>query len=93
MAGICLIRLRDLRPGGAPTGLGLRTENAAHRVAVESDYPGRHHRATLTVSDSREPAEDAGTLAVAFTSRDAELDSALLMREVPVTWSAVGPPG
>jgi len=37
MAGICLIRLRELRPAGLPRRLGLTTENAAHRVAVEWD--------------------------------------------------------
>ena len=40
MAGICLIRLGDLRPLGLPAWGGLRTENAAHRVAVEWDGPG-----------------------------------------------------
>lgn len=37
VAGICLIRLGDLRPEGVPHSLGLTTENAAHRVAVEWD--------------------------------------------------------
>ena len=42
MAGICLIGLGDLRPGGVPAVLGLRTENAAHRIAVEwNDETGR----------------------------------------------------
>ena len=35
MAGICLIGLGDLRPRGIPSFLGLQTENAAHRIAVE----------------------------------------------------------
>ena len=35
MAGICLIRLGSLRPGGIPAVLGLGTENAAHRIAVQ----------------------------------------------------------
>ena len=39
VAGICLIRLGRLRPVGLPGVLGLRTENAAHRVAVEWDGP------------------------------------------------------
>ena len=33
--GICLIRLEQLRPAGFPTVLGLSSENAAHRIAVE----------------------------------------------------------
>lgn len=39
IAGICLIRLGHLRPAGLPGVLGLTTENAAHRVAVEWDEP------------------------------------------------------
>lgn len=39
VAGICLIRLGDIRPAGVPAALGLTTENAAHRVAVEWDGP------------------------------------------------------
>ena len=35
MAGICLIGLSDLRPQGLPSRVGLRTENVAHRIAVE----------------------------------------------------------
>jgi len=35
MAGICLIRLKQVRPRGLPALLGLSSENAAHRVAVE----------------------------------------------------------
>src|SRR5262245_54097994 len=37
MAGICLIRLERLRPGFLPAALGLSSENAAHRIAVEWD--------------------------------------------------------
>jgi len=39
MAGICLIRLSGVRPAGVPRAFGLRSENAAHRVAVEWDTP------------------------------------------------------
>lgn len=80
IAGICLIRLTDVRPRGIPAGFGLRSENAAHRIAVEWDadgrthegvyiprrdsdsclnalvggriFPGLHHRAEFTVSES-----------------------------------------
>jgi hypothetical protein len=34
IAGICLIRLSQVRPAGVPAKLGLTSENAAHRVAV-----------------------------------------------------------
>jgi Uncharacterized conserved protein (COG2071) len=37
VAGICLIRLGRLRPSGLPGWAGMRTENAAHRFAVEWD--------------------------------------------------------
>jgi uncharacterized protein YqjF (DUF2071 family) len=37
VAGICLIRLGQLRPRRVPGWLGLRSENAAHRIAVEWD--------------------------------------------------------
>ncbi|MDQ6784690.1 MAG: acetoacetate decarboxylase family protein [Actinomycetota bacterium] len=37
VAGICLIRLGGIRPAGLPPAMGLTTENAAHRVAVEWD--------------------------------------------------------
>ncbi len=80
IAGICLIRLDSVRPRGLPAGLGLRSENAAHRIAVEWDadgrshegvyiprrdsdsrfntwvggrvFPGQHHHAAFTVSES-----------------------------------------
>ncbi|MEU0484589.1 DUF2071 domain-containing protein [Streptosporangium sp. NPDC006013] len=92
VAGICLIRLGRVRPTRLPDGLGLRSENAAHRIAVEWDgprgpetgvyiprrdsgsmvtvlvggrlFPGVHHRASF---DVRETAED---LHVAFDGRD-----------------------
>src|SRR6187397_1241068 len=35
IAGICLIRLEDIRPAGLPAIAGLSSENAAHRIAVE----------------------------------------------------------
>lgn len=39
VAGICLIRLGQIRPAWVPHGLGLRSENAAHRIAVQWDGP------------------------------------------------------
>lgn len=40
MAGVCLIRLKHLRPRFLPAFLGLSSENAAHRIAVEWDDAG-----------------------------------------------------
>ena len=37
IAGICLIRLEQIRPAGLPSVLGFSSENAAHRIAVEWD--------------------------------------------------------
>ena len=37
IAGICLIRLRHIRPNFLPTFLGITSENAAHRIAVKWD--------------------------------------------------------
>jgi uncharacterized protein YqjF (DUF2071 family) len=37
IAGICLIRLENIRPHRVPAILGLSSENAAHRVAVVWD--------------------------------------------------------
>ena len=39
VAGICLIRLGQVRPAWMPGALGVRSENAAHRIAVEWDGP------------------------------------------------------
>lgn len=40
IAGICLIRLEQVRPKGFPRFLGIRSENSAHRVAVEWEEAG-----------------------------------------------------
>ncbi|MBS0265879.1 MAG: DUF2071 domain-containing protein [Planctomycetes bacterium] len=44
IAGICLIRLSQIRPLGWPAAWGLRSENAAHRIAVEWDNQGQVQR-------------------------------------------------
>ncbi len=40
MVGICLIRLKKVRPAPFPSWLGISSENAAHRTAVEWDDHG-----------------------------------------------------
>jgi hypothetical protein len=35
IVGICLIRLKNIKPKGLPDFLGVSSENAAHRIAVE----------------------------------------------------------
>lgn len=37
IVGICLIRLKDIKPKGLPDFMGLNSENGAHRIAVEWD--------------------------------------------------------
>jgi hypothetical protein len=44
VAGVCLIRLKQVRPVGVPPWLGVASENAAHRVAVEWDEGGTTRR-------------------------------------------------
>lgn len=57
LAGICLIRLEEIRPRPLPAMMGFSSENAAHRVAV---------RWTTAVGDEREgvyiPRRDSGSL-------------------------------
>jgi hypothetical protein len=43
MAGICLIRLKQLRPAVIPLPLGIGSENAAHRFAVTWERDGAEH--------------------------------------------------
>ena len=40
MAGVCLIRLKHIRPWFLPAFAGISSENAAHRIAVEWDENG-----------------------------------------------------
>jgi hypothetical protein len=40
MAGVCLIRLKHIRPRLLPSLVGITSENAAHRIAVEWDDQG-----------------------------------------------------
>jgi hypothetical protein len=44
IAGICLIRLREIRPRGLPKFLGISSENTAHRIAVEWTDENGHSR-------------------------------------------------
>jgi hypothetical protein len=40
IVGICLIRLKNIKPKGLPGFLGISSENGAHRIAVEWDEEG-----------------------------------------------------
>ncbi|WP_435894516.1 DUF2071 domain-containing protein [Oceaniferula spumae] len=41
IAGICLIRLENIRPKGMPAMVGISSENSAHRIGVEWDDDGQ----------------------------------------------------
>jgi hypothetical protein len=56
VAGICLIRLEDMRPRGFPRMLGLSSENAAHRIAVLWDDASGSHEGVYI------PRRDTGSL-------------------------------
>lgn len=116
VAGICMIRLGQIRPRHVPRWLGLRSENAAHRVAVEWDtpdgpqsgvyiprrdtnsranvmlggrlYPGVHHRARFLVDETDadvrvayESLDDAVSVDVSVHVTD-ELDDSRLFANV-----------
>lgn len=40
IVGICLIRLKDIKPKGFPDFVGVNSENGAHRIAVEWNEDG-----------------------------------------------------
>jgi hypothetical protein len=40
IVGICLIRLKNIKPKGLPDFVGVNSENGAHRIAVEWDGNG-----------------------------------------------------
>ncbi len=49
MGGICLIRLKAIRPRFVPIPWGICSENAAHRIAVEWDADGRTHEGVYVI--------------------------------------------
>jgi hypothetical protein len=56
IAGICLIRLEQIRPGWLPRVCGLASENAAHRIAVLWDDPSGNSREGVFI-----PRRDTGS--------------------------------
>jgi len=55
IAGICLIRLENIRPTGLPSIVGLSSENAAHRIAVAWDTETGPHEGVFI------PRRDTGS--------------------------------
>jgi hypothetical protein len=41
LVGICLIRLKNIKPKGFPAFMGLSSENGAHRIAIEWEESGQ----------------------------------------------------
>src|SRR6185503_19518511 len=56
LVGICLIRLEQIRPAGLPGAIGLSSENAAHRIAVEWTDAGGVQREGVFI-----PRRDTGS--------------------------------
>ena len=56
VAGICLIRLEQMRPAGLPSFCGLASENAAHRIAVQWQEPAGAWREGVFI-----PRRDTGS--------------------------------
>lgn len=56
VAGICLIRLEEIRPKGFPRLAGLSSENAGHRIAVEWNDAGTTREGVYI------PRRDTGSL-------------------------------
>src|SRR5581483_347654 len=56
IAGICLIRLEQIRPGWLPRFCGISSENAAHRIAVLWDEPSGETREGVFI-----PRRDTGS--------------------------------
>lgn len=56
VGGICLIRLKEIRPHFFPFRWGVGSENAAHRIAVEWDVNGETRQGVYV------PRRDSGSL-------------------------------
>ena len=56
VGGICLIRLKEIRPDFFPFRWGVGSENAAHRIAVEWDVNGETRQGVYV------PRRDSGSL-------------------------------
>ena len=55
IGGVCMIRFRSLRPRYVPSWLGINSENAAHRIAVEWDEDGERREGVFI------PRRDTGS--------------------------------
>src|ERR1051326_1862789 len=72
MAGVCLIRLKKIRPRFLPSFLGISSENAAHRIAVEWENDGETKEGVFI------PRRD--TSSRLNTHRSRQMSSSLILR-------------
>jgi hypothetical protein len=98
MVGICLIRLKEVRPTLCPSWLGISSENAAHRTAVEWEADGTVRGGVFVRrrdTNSWLSALGGGRLSPGFhhharfslSPRDSiQFDCALLMRGIEHEW-------
>ncbi len=76
IAGICLIRLKQLRPRSLPTLLGLSSENAAHRIAVEAHVTSQLPENSIFASlEEVSTFFEQGSLGYSVTREAGRLDS------------------
>jgi hypothetical protein len=59
IAGICLIRLQQIRPPWLPRFCGISSKNAAHRIAVLWDEPSGESREGVII-----PRRDTGSWSI-----------------------------
>ena len=74
VAGICLIRLEQMRPHGLPASLGIESENMAHRIAVRYPSDGAMKEGVYILRRDTDSlfASRLGGLLFPGTFRDAE---------------------
>lgn len=92
MAGICLIRLKEIRPKGIPAAMGVSSENGAHRIAVEWTENGMvkegvfiPRRDTVVEVHSSFFENKKG-----FPEGSITFDNALLMKNIHHEWRSLG---
>ena len=55
IVGICLIRLKEIRPKGFPSFIGISSENGAHRIAVEWEENGEIKEVSIFPEETLHP--------------------------------------
>jgi len=86
IAGICLIRLKEIRPKGLPKQIGISSENGAHRIALEWNENGKLKEGVYI--PRRDTSSKVNSLAggTIFPKGSVKFDNALLMKNIPHEW-------